>query len=318
MSPSRPSVVAVLYQDMHLFELGVAAEVFGGDRPDYGGPLFRLKFAQAEPGELRAAGGIRMRAHGGLALLKNADVVVIPGWRSPHADVPAPLLRALRGAHANGAKLVSICAGAFVLARTGLLDGKRATTHWRYADEFRVQFPQVALDPDVLYIDEGSVMTSAGSAAGIDASLHVVRQQFGADVANTVARAMVTSPHRSGGQAQYISGPVAVRAERSLAPVLDWARERLCEQISVSSLAQRAAMSERTLLRRFEAEVGESPKRWLQNERIGVARRLLESTGAPLQEVSEVVGFSTLTAFRSAFRQSVGVAPASYRQRFRG
>ena len=317
MSAPQPQVVAVLYQGMNLFELGVVAEVFGSDRPDFDRPLFRLKFAQAEPGELKAVGGVKLRAHGGLSLLKQADIVVIPGWRGPGSVAPDPLVRGIRAAHRNGAKIVSICAGAFVLARTGLLDGKRATTHWRYAKEFQQQFPEVVLDPNVLYVDEGGVMTSAGSAAGIDASLHVVRQQYGSDVANTVARAMVTNPHRSGGQAQYISSPVPQRPDRSLAPVLDWARERIGEQVSVSQLARRASLSERTLLRRFEVEVGTTPKRWLQNERVGAARRLLESTESPLQAVAEAVGFATLTAFRAAFRQSVGIAPALYRQRFR-
>ena len=161
MSAQQPLVVAVLYQGMNLFELGVVAEVFGSDRPDFGQPLFRLKFAQAEPGELHAVGGVKLRAHGGLALLKQAQIVVIPGWRGPRFVAPAPLVQGLVAAHANGARIVSICAGAFVLARTGLLDGKRATTHWRYVKEFEEQFPRVILDPNVLYVDEGGVMTSA-------------------------------------------------------------------------------------------------------------------------------------------------------------
>jgi AraC family transcriptional activator FtrA len=169
----------------------------------------------------------------------------------------------------------------------------------------------------VLYVDEGGVMTSAGSAAGIDASLHVVRQTYGSAVANTVARAMVTNPHRSGGQSQYISSPVPTRPDRSLAPVLDWARERIGKQVSVSQLASQASLSERTLLRRFEMEVGTTPKRWLQNERVSAAQRLLESTESPLQVVAESVGFATVTAFRAAFRQAVGIAPTLYRQQFR-
>ncbi|MES2941021.1 MAG: helix-turn-helix domain-containing protein [Pseudomonadota bacterium] len=317
MSDAPPLVVAVLYRGMNLFELGVVAEVFGAARPDFPTPLFRLRFAQAEPGELQAESNLRLLAAGGLPLLRQADIVIVPGWRDPASAAPPPLLRALAAAHARGAKVVSICAGAFVLAAAGLLDGKRATTHWRYAQDFRRRFPAVALDPDVLYLDEDGVMTSAGSAAGIDACLQIVRAYYGVEVANTVARAMVTNPHRSGGQAQYIRQPFAERAGRSLAPLLEWARGHLAQPITVAVLAKRAAMSERTLLRKFLAEAGTTPKAWLQHERIRAAQGLLEGTDAPLERVAESVGFSTMAAFRSAFRQAAGVAPSHYRERFR-
>lgn len=317
MPAQPPLAVAILYRGMNLFELGVVAEVFGSNRPDFTQPLFKLRFAHAEGGELVTTGGMRIRAHGGLALLKRADIVLIPGWRDPRSPPPPALLKALVAAHRNGARILSICAGAFVLAATGLLDGKRATTHWRYAQEFRERFPAVVLDADVLYVDEGSLVTSAGSAAGIDACLHLVRQHHGADAANTVARAMVTNPHRSGGQAQYIGQPVAPRPGRSLAPVLDWARQHIGQSLTVTQLARKAAASERTLLRKFAAEVGTTPKRWLQNERVRAAQRLLESTEAPLQAVAQAVGFATVPALTAAFRQAVGVAPTVYRHRFK-
>lgn len=312
-----PRVVAVVYRGMNLFELGVVAEVFGSARPDFAQPLYRLRFARAEAGELEAAGGIRLRTDGGLALLRHADIVVIPGWRDPASPAPRKLIAALVHAHARGARIVSICAGAFVLAATGLLDGKRATTHWRYADSFRQRFPKVLLDPQVLYVDDGRVMTSAGSAAGIDACLHVVRQDHGVEVANKVARAMVTSPHRSGGQAQFVNQPVPTHAMRSLAPQLDWIRQHIGEPLTVSRIARQAAMSERTLLRRFAAEVGATPKAWLQHERVRAAQRLLESSALPLQAVAAAAGFATAETFRAAFRRTVGIAPSVYRDRFK-
>ena len=317
MSTSPPLVAAVVYEGMNLFELGVVAEVFGGERPDFEQPLFRLRLVRGEPGLLRAVGGLQLKTHGGLGVLRSADIVVIPGWRDPRSDVPRPLKSALVAAHARGARLVSVCAGSFVLAAAGLLDGRRATTHWRYADLFRERFPRVVFDPDVLYVEGDDLMTSAGSAAGIDACLQVVRRHYGADVANTVARAMVTSPHRNGGQAQYIAQPFPARAGRSLAPLLEWARQHLAEPITVATLAGRGAMSDRTLLRRFIAEVGVAPKAWLQNERIMAAQRLLESTAASHRSVAEAVGFATLAAFRKAFTQSTGISAAVYRERFR-
>ncbi len=317
MTDSQPTVVAILYQGMSLFELGIVAEVFGGTRPDFPTPLFRLKFAQAEPGELSAVGGLRLRAHGGLGLLRGADCVVVPGWRDARDAPPPALMRALVRARDRGSRVISLCSGAFVLASAGILDNRRATTHWRYADLFRERFPQVQFDPDVLYVEDGKIMTSAGSAAGIDACLQVVRGHYGADVANTVARAMVTNPHRAGGQAQYVRRPLAIRPDRSLAPLLEWARSQLGHVTTVSALAKRAAVSDRTLLRKFISEVGVTPKAWLQKERISEAQRLLEATETPLEGIAEAVGYSTIGAFRTAFRQTAGVAPATYRSNFR-
>jgi AraC family transcriptional activator FtrA len=314
--PDTRVVVAVAYDRLNLFEAGIVAEVFGLPRPELPGPLYALRVAQAEPGELRGPGGLRLCADGGLGLLRRADLIVIPGWRNHRELPPRGLIQALRAAHARGARLLSICTGAFVLAATGLLDGRRATTHWRYADAFRRMYPRVALDDQVLYVDEGDVVTSAGSAAGIDACLHVVRCDHGAEVANTIARTMVSSPHRSGGQAQYIAGPVPPRETDGLAAVMDWARARIDRSLSVPQLARRAAMSERTFLRRFVAETGITPKRWLLHERVRAAQRMLEAPGATLKAVSADAGFASVETFRAVFRHITGVAPSEYRRSF--
>ena len=309
-------VVAVVYDRLSLFEAGIVAEVFGQPRPDFGSPLYRLRMAQAEPGELRGAGGLRVRCDGGLRLLRDASLVIVPGWRDHREVPPQPLLRALRMAHARGARVMSICSGAFVLGAAGLLDGRRATTHWRYAVAFRAMYPRVALDPDVLYIDEGDVITSAGSAAGIDACLHVVRRDHGAQAANSIARSMVSVPHRSGGQAQYVAHPLPRHDGRGLAPVMHWAREHLAQPLSVPQLASRAAMSERTFLRRFQSEAGVNPKAWLLEERVRCAQRLLEETDAPLDAVCADSGFASAETFRAAFRKLTGVPPMAYRRNF--
>jgi len=313
-----PLIVSVAYQGLSLFETGIVAEVFGLSRRGADRPLYRYRVAQAEPGELHTAGGLRMRADGGLRLLRDATMIVIPGWRNHLEPPPPPLIRALRDAHGRGARVMSICTGAFVLAATGLLNDKRATTHWLFAEAFRRMFPAVQLDPDVLYVDEGSVLTSAGSAAGVDACLHVVRQDYGTATANFIARTMVTSPHRSGGQAQYINQPVPRCEARGLAQVMQWASERTSKPITVPQLAERAAMSERTLLRRFLAEVGMTPKAWLTHERIRRAQYLLESSNLTLEQVSANCGFGSAEAFRAKFRQIARVTPSAYRRVFRG
>jgi AraC family transcriptional activator FtrA len=313
-----PLIVSVAYQGLSLFETGIVAEVFGLSRREAARPLYRFRVAQAEPGELRAAGGLRVRADGGLRLLRDAAMIVIPGWRNHLEPPPRPLVHALRDAHERGARVMSICTGAFVLAATGLLNDKRATTHWLFADTFRKMFPDVRLDPNVLYVDEGSVLTSAGSAAGVDACLHVVRQDYGTATANFIGRTMVSSPHRSGGQAQYISQPVPRCETRGLAKVMQWASEHISQPITVPQLAKRAATSERTLLRRFLAEVGMTPKVWLIQERIRRAQYLLESSDLSLDQVSSNCGFGSAEAFRASFRQIAQVTPSAYRRAFRG
>lgn len=252
-----------------------------------------------------------------MRLLACADLIVVPGWRDHLEKPPAPLLRALAAAHRRGARLMSICSGAFVLAAAGVLDGRAATTHWRYAQAFRDRFPAIELRPDVLYVDEGNVITSAGSAAGIDACLHVVRQDYGADAANMVARTMVTPPHRDGTQAQFVPRPVASRDSSAVAPVMDWARKRLATPLRVTDLAQRAAMSQRSFLRHFTAQTGLGPKDWLRRERVATAQALLEQTGHVLERVAHDVGFGSVGAMRAAFRDIIGGSPTQHRKLFR-
>jgi AraC family transcriptional activator FtrA len=265
---------------------------------------------------MRAMGGIQVLADGGMELLADARTIIIPGWRDRSAAVPMELIAALRQAHARGARLLSICSGVFVLAATGLLDGHGATTHWRYTSELAERFPGILVDPDVLYVDSGQLITSAGSAAGIDACLHLVARDFGTQVANCVARRLVMSPQRSGGQAQFIPTPVSPAPRSDLSRVMQWARERLHEPLEVRDLASEAAMSERTFLRRFTEASGQSPKSWLQHERLGRARELLESSDQNTEQIAERCGYRSVESFRVAFRTVVGVPPSVYRERF--
>jgi AraC family transcriptional activator FtrA len=312
-----PGLVVVLaYDGLALFEFGIATELFGLPRPELGQPWYRFKVASVDGAPCRALGGLRIAAKDGLASLRQAQTIVVPGWGVDKLAPPA-LLRAMRAAHARGARFLSICSGAFLLAQAGLLDGKRATTHWRYAEALRTRFPKIDVVPDVLYVDEGNVITSAGSAAGLDAGLHLIRRDFGAAVANQVARRLVITPQRSGGQKQFIPAPVYAGANKKFDGVLDWAQQRLHEPLSVKQLAEQAAMSERNFLRRFSETTGSAPKAWLQQARMARAKELLEGDPAlPLAAVAERCGYPALETFRTAFRKNVGLAPTTYRARF--
>jgi AraC family transcriptional activator FtrA len=313
----QPGVVAILaYDGLCTFEFGIAVEIFGLARPEFDFPWYSHRIVAADPGPLRAMGGIQVLADLGLEGLLDAHTVVIPGWRDRTQPPPASLLEALRAAYERGTRLVSICSGVFVLAAAGLLDGKRATTHWRYAAELAERFPAIEVDPGVLYVDAGQIITSAGSAAGIDACLHVVAVDFGTAVANSVARRLVMAPQRAGGQLQFIPAPVAQHSRNDLAPVLDWARQRLHQPLTVTAMAERALMSERTFLRRFSQATGLAPKAWLQQARLGLARELLEGSPLPLEQLAERCGFGSIEAFRLAFRKHSGLAPSAYRERF--
>ncbi|KJK02592.1 transcriptional regulator [Pseudomonas sp. 21] len=312
-----PLAVAVLaYDGLCTFEFGIAVEVFGLPRPEFDFPWYRHRIVAVDPGPMRAMGGIRVLADGGLDALEAAGTIIVPGWRDRAETPSAELLQALRKAHDEGARLLSICSGVFVLAGAGLLDGQRATTHWRYAEELAERFPAIEVDAQVLYVDAGQVITSAGSAAGIDACLHLVARDFGVQVANTVARRLVMSPQRGGGQAQFIPAPVAQAPRHDLAGLLEWARQGLDRSISVGELASRVAMSERTFLRRFSEATGMTPKAWLQHERMARARELLEGSTDSVERIAEQCGFGTVESFRNAFRGSAGVAPSIYRERF--
>lgn len=314
-SPNR-TVAAIVYDGIATFEFGIVAEVFGLNRPEMGPDWYRLVTCSAEAGPLRAAGGLTVTVDHDLTQLAKAGTVVLAGWKGIDVAPPDTLLDALREASARGARIVSLCSGAFVLAAAGLLDGGRATTHWRYADAFRAKFPAVVLDPDVLYVDRGNVLTSAGSAAGIDLLLHIVRKDFGPAAANSVAKRLVVPAHRDGGQSQFIERPVPPRPDGKLASLLDKMRERLDRPMTISTLAREAAMSDRTFLRRFKEMTGLTPAEWLLSVRLDRAKQLLEGDAASIETVAMMAGFGSAATLRLHFRNVVGVSPRDYRDRF--
>lgn len=311
-------VVALALPGVAPFELGVIVEVFGLDRTDVGVPRFAFDVAAARPGRVPAAdyAGFTLEVAHGLERLESADLVAVPA--SPRdTQAPPEVLAALHAAVDRGARVLSVCSGAFVLGQAGLLDGRRCTTHWRYAAELAALHPRAQVDPDVLYVDEGTVVTSAGTAAGIDACLHVVRQDHGAAVAATIARRMVVPPHRDGGQAQYVETPVAAHPADTLAELLDWVSAHLDEDLSVARLARRAHLSERTFARRFRAETGTTPLQWITVQRVALAQRLLEEGDDPVEVVAGRTGFGTAAALRQAFARHRATTPRAYRRAFR-
>jgi AraC family transcriptional regulator, transcriptional activator FtrA len=311
--------VAVLAFDLYPpFELSVPCEVFGIDRREMGVPRYEVRVAAADPLPLRSGvGGMELHTPHGLEALRWADTIVVPGWHP--GEVPAAaILDGLRRAHRRGARIASLCSGAFVLAHAGLLDDKRATTHWMYADRLAAEFPALDVDPDVLYVGDGQVFTSAGTAAGIDLCLDFVRADHGAHVANIVARRMVVPPHRDGGQAQYVLAPVAaVPDDDDLARTLDWAVAHLDRSITVDELARRSRLAPRTFARRFKQVTGTTPLQWLAQQRVTMARDLLETTVLPVEIVAQHCGFATAAGLRTHFARSVGTSPNAYRTTFR-
>jgi AraC family transcriptional activator FtrA len=317
MTSRDPRRVAVLaYDELCTFEFGIVVEVFALRRPELNVEWYDLEVCSLERGPIRAMGGIRVEARRGLRGLRQAGTIVIPGWRHADEAPPEALVKALRAAHADGARLVSICSGVFVLAATGLLDGKRVTTHWRYVDRLTSRFPNVRVEPDVLYVDEGSILTSAGSAAGIDLCLHIVRRDYGAEIANQVARRLVMPPHRDGGQAQYVRDPVTSEAAGGLAPVLEWAQSHLGKPWRVDDLARKAAMSGRTFARQFRLQTGTTPHQWLIHQRLLAAQRRLEKTDEAIDQIAEAVGLETAATLRHHFSRVLGTTPTAYRRRF--
>jgi transcriptional regulator GlxA family with amidase domain len=301
-----------------LFEIAVPCEVFGIDRPELVDPWYRHRICSAERGPLDAGSGMSIAATHGLDDVVRADTVIIPGWTYGQGDPPERVLDALRAAHRRGARMMSVCTGAFVLAAAGLLDGRRVTTHWMHADELARRYPALTVDPKVLYVDDGDVLTSAGTAAGIDLCLHVVRKDHGAEVANAVARRMVVPPHRDGGQAQFVDLPVAaIGGPDPLAGVLGWALEHLDEPLTADDLADRAAMSPRTFARRFKAVTGTTPHQWVLGQRILLAQRLLEATDEPVERIAARCGFASAAGLRAHFQRSVAASPLAYRRAFR-
>jgi transcriptional regulator GlxA family with amidase domain len=306
-------VVALVFPGVVAFDLATPAQVFGhrAERRRYS---FRV--ATPAPGEVPTSTAFSIVAAHGLDALHDADTVVVPGHLDVDRAWPAEALAALR---AFEGRVVSICTGAFVLAAAGLLDGRRATTHWYDAPRLAEMYPAVDVDAKVLYVDEGRILTSAGVAAGIDLCLHLVRRDHGAHVANAVARRIVVAPHRSGGQAQFVEGPPPREEEPpAIAPTLDWALERLGEPLTVAALARHALMSERSFARRFRAETGTTPLRWLIDQRVALARRLLERTDLPVEAVAAEAGFGTAVSLRDHFARAVNTTPTAYRRAFRG
>jgi AraC family transcriptional regulator, transcriptional activator FtrA len=309
-------VVAVAYDELCTFEFGCTVELFALARPELGVPWYEFAVCAAERGTLRAAGGIEFRVRHGLKLLESADTIVIPGWRCTQEAPPAVLVRGLQQAFARGARLCSICSGVFVLAAAGVLDGRRATTHWRYAAQLARAYPQIRVEPNALYIDEGRVLTSAGSAAGLDMLLHLVRQDFGARIANQVAQRLVIPPHREGDQAQFVPRPLPADGRGRLARLMDFVRAHPARRHTLASLARQAAMSPRTLQREFAAATGQPPHAWLTGERIERAKELLESTRLTAAAIAERTGLGSAESLRHHFRRRVGTTPAAYRRRF--
>ena len=304
------------YNGLGTFELGIVSEVFGLPRPEFGPGWYRFRICALERGRLRATGGLRVQAPAPLSQLSRVGTIVIPGWRGATEPPPPALITALQRAHRRGARLVSICSGVFVLAAAGLLDGRRATTHWRYLEVLRARFPRIRVEPDVLYVDEGDVLTSAGSTAGIDLCLHIVRKDFGAEIANQVARRLVMPPHRDGGQAQFAVRPMPPDEAVGLASTLDWARRHLERPLSVRDLAMRARMSPRNFARHFKQQTGTTPHRWITHQRVLAAQQLLERGRRSMEEIAQAVGFQTAATLRQHFRRSLRTTPTAYRRVF--
>jgi transcriptional regulator GlxA family with amidase domain len=316
----RHVVAAVAGPTVAAFELAVGHEVFGLDRSELVDPWYEFRVVAVDDEPIAVADGTwTISTPWRLADLADADTVFIPAWKDLVGEPPPEVLEALRAAHERGARIVSVCSGAFLLAATGLLDGRAATTHWMHADAFARRFTRVALDPDVLYVDAGDgLYTSAGTAAGIDLCLHIVRIDHGAEVANAVARRMVVPAHRDGGQSQFVAAPVPDGPDDAgaLAPILDWAVAHLDEPLTVEGLARRALMSPRTFARRFRDTTGTTPLQWLLRQRILHAQRLLEATELPVEIVASRCGFGSATALRVHFRRATGTTPQNYRRAF--
>jgi len=309
------TVAVMLFDDVALFEFGVLAEVFGIDRVDDGVPAFDFRVCALEAGKpLSARNGTLVIPPYGLEGLVGADLVAVPATRI--RDYPPEVLEALRQAAAGGATMLSVCSGVFVLGAAGLLDGRRCTAHWVNTEELAELYPEAKIDPDVLFVDDGDLISSAGTAAGIDACLHLVRRELGSAVATRIARRMVVPPQRDGGQQQYVDLPVPECSAESLTPVLTWMLENITVEHPVSSLARQAAMSDRTFARRFVAETGTTPHRWLSMQRVLHARSLLEQTDLSIESVATRSGFGTAALLRHHFRRVVGVAPQDYRRTF--
>jgi transcriptional regulator GlxA family with amidase domain len=313
-----PVAVAVLaLPGVVPFDLSIPCDAFGWTARADGSPAYRVEVCAVDPATPVDAGAFALCAPHGLDALRRAATVVVPGVRDPLAPVPVPALDALRDAAAGGARVASVCSGAFVLAQAGLLDGRRATTHWKGVAELARRFPRVTVDPDVLYVDEGAILTSAGAAAGMDLCLHLVRRDHGPAVAAATARAAVMAPERAGGQSQFVDHEPPPDPGASLAPLLAWIERHLADDLAVEDLAARAHVSPRTLTRRFREQTGTTPLQWLLRARVRRAQQLLEATDEPIAGVARRTGFGSGASFRQRFARVVGVSPQRYREAFR-
>lgn len=298
------------------FELGVVCEVFGLERPDEPLlPTFDFALCAPEPGPVQTRSGFSIQVADGFDRMAEADLVALPAIHRS-AEVPDELLRQLRAAAERGAWVMSVCSGAFVLGAAGLLDGRDCTTHWSYAEELAQRFPKARVNPRVLYVEDDRVLTSAGTAAGIDAALYLIRREFGERVANRLARRMVVPPHRDGGQQQYVDMPMPPVEADTLRETLEWMGEHLRDDLTIEQLAERAHMSPRTFARRFRAETGTTPHHWLTSQRVLLAQRLLEESARPVDEVADLAGFGSAAVLRHHFTRRVGATPQSYRRTF--
>jgi len=296
------------------FEFGVVCEVFGIDRSDMGGPAFDFTIATADPGPVPTSLGFDMLISHDLSVAADADLVAVSAHRIE--DVDERYLEVIRAAEQRGAWVLSLCSGAFILAQAGILDGRRSTTHWMHADRLAREYPATAVDPDVLFVDDRRVVTGAGTAAGIDAALHLVRLELGASAANVVARRMVVPPQRDGGQSQYIQSPISPVCADSFAAVADWMLENLAEDLTVDQLARKALMSSRTFARRFRADMGTTPSAWLNRQRIIRAQQMLEETDASLEAIAQSTGFGSASVMRHHFVKVLQTTPTLYRRTF--
>ena len=309
-------VCALAYDGLCTFEFGIAVEAFALKRPELDCPWYDFKVVSNDPSPLKAIGGIEMNVRYGLNTLAKADTIIIPGWKSPDTPVPPEIITALETAHDRGCRIVSICSGVFVIAATGLLDHKSATTHWRYSEILQQKYPAIKVKPDVLYIDAGeNIFTSAGSSAGLDLCLHLIRLDHGAAIANNVARRFVMPAHRQGGQAQFIERPIS-QPHNDLSPLFEHLQQNLDQPFTINQIAGLANMSTRTLIRHFKKATSLTPQNWLTTQRIKRASELLETSSANIDTIAISCGFKTPETFRHHFRKQVGTSPGQYRKSF--
>lgn len=315
--PSKHSVAVLISEGLGLFEFGIATEVFGLARPEFDFPWYDFNVVCAASNSVTATGGVTITADYGLDYLDHVDTIIIPSWQHARNPETTAVTAALRAAAARNTRFLSICSGAFLLAEAGLLDGKRATTHWKHIDNFSALYPAIDIEEDSLYVDQGNIICSAGSSAGIDACMHLVRRDYGAVIANQVARRLVSHPHRIGGQKQFIPSPIQVRDKHTISMAMEWALERLSQKISVVDMASQVHMSERTFLRHFRDTTGSTPMEWLQRMRISHAQELLENSNNTVTSISEKSGYQSIETFRVAFKRVTGLSVSAYKSRFR-